>query len=284
MKNPSAGRAVEKIPFWKMSGSGNDFILIDNRSRLLSSEGAGPFVKRVCARGLSVGADGLILIEPSSRADFAWHFYNADGSEAEMCGNGGRCAARFAHLNQIVQSPRMRFETKAGIIEAEVKADRVRVRLTDPTDFRRDLKLVLAQREYTGHYINTGVPHLVIPVDDVAFIDLQGLGREGRYHPLFAPKGTNVNFVSQSGPKTVQIRTYERGVEGETLACGTGSVAAALVLGALGKVQSPVALMTRGGILLNVDYTRDADSFHHVYLEGDARIVSVGEMWAEAWQ
>jgi diaminopimelate epimerase len=280
---------MKKIPFWKMSGSGNDFILIDNRSGMISHEGIGMFIKKVSARGLSVGADGLILIEPSRKADFAWRYYNADGGEAEMCGNGSRCAARFAYLNGIVSSPRMRFETLAGVVDAEVNGERARVRLTEPSDLRLGIKLELEGKEYVGHFLNTGVPHLVIPVDDVETVDVIGLGRAGRYHPLFAPKGTNVNFVTHSPHASrltpqVKIRTYERGVEGETLACGTGSVAAALILGALGKTASPVSLMTRGGILLSVDYSWDGKGFTDVHLEGDAKVVFVGEMWEEAWR
>ncbi|HET6371116.1 MAG TPA: diaminopimelate epimerase, partial [Nitrospiria bacterium] len=190
---------MRKISFWKMSGSGNDFVLIDNRSGSIPHEGIAPFIRKVCARGLSVGADGLILIETSKNADFAWRYYNADGGEAEMCGNGSRCAARFAHLNGIVSRPEMRFETLAGIIEAEVKGDRARVKLTDPCDLRLDLNVQLEGKEYVGHFLNTGVPHLVIPVDDVDKIDVFALGRAGRNHALFAPKGTNVNFVSIGG-------------------------------------------------------------------------------------
>jgi diaminopimelate epimerase len=287
-----------------MSGSGNDFILIDNRFGAITHEEIAPFIQKVCARGLSVGADGLILIETSKKADFAWRYYNADGGEAEMCGNGSRCAARFAHLNGIVSKPEMRFETLAGIIEAEVKGDRARVKLTDPSDLRLDLKVQLAGKEYVGHFLNTGVPHLVIPVDDVEKTDVMTLGRSGRNHALFAPKGTNVNFASIGGRESeiksgtpsspspgtrlpapiVYIRTYERGVEGETLACGTGAVATALVLGALGRSRSPVSLMTRGGILLTVDYSWDGKVFSNVHLEGDAKVVFVGEMWDEAWK
>lgn len=281
---------MKKIPFWKMSGSGNDFILIDNRSGIVPHDGIAPFIKKVSARGLSVGADGLILIEPSQKADFAWRYYNADGGEAEMCGNGSRCAARFALLNGIVSSSRMRFETLAGMIDAEVNGERARVKLTPPSDLRLGLKFKLEGKDYLGHFLNTGVPHLVIPVDDVEAVDVVALGRAGRYHSLFAPKGTNVNFVSDNrSPHAsrlapyVQIRTYERGVEGETLACGTGAVAAALILGALKKVGSPVSLMTRGGILLNVDYAWDGKEFTDVHLEGDAKVVFVGEMWEEAW-
>lgn len=275
---------VKKISFWKMSGSGNDFILIDNRSGSISHDGIEPFIRKVSARGLSVGADGLILIEPSKEADFAWRYFNADGGEAQMCGNGSRCAARFAYLNGIVSSPKIRFETQVGTIEAEVKGERVRVRLSDPTDLRLALTLQIDGKEYTGHFINTGVPHLVFFVDDVETIDVTTLGKGARYHRLFSPKGTNVNFLSEKDPDVVKIRTYERGIEGETLACGTGAVAAALILGALGKRSSPVSLMTRAGILLTVDYHWDGGQFSAVHLEGDAKVVYVGEMWDEAWR
>ena len=278
------GERSGKILFWKMSGSGNDFILIDNRSGIVSIDGIGPLVRKVCARGLSVGADGLILIGPSQKADFAWRYYNADGGEAEMCGNGSRCAARFAYLTGIAPSPSMRFETAAGIIEAEVHEERARVKLTEPAGLRLGLKIRVEGKEFEGHFLNTGVPHLVIPVDSVEGLDVVELGRAARYHPQFSPKGTNVNFVAVQDPKAVRIRTYERGVEGETLACGTGAVAAALVLGALDRTASPVSMQTRGGILLNVDFAWDGQRFSNVHLEGDARVVFVGEMWAEAWE
>lgn len=269
------------IPFWKISGSGNDFILIDHRKPLISSDEMNRFVSRVCRRGLSVGADGVILIEPSTKADYKWHYYNADGGEVEMCGNGSRCAARFAYLSRIAPAKHT-IETLAGIVEAEVLGDRVRVRLPDPSDLRLNLKIEIDGKTYTGHFVNTGVPHVVYFVDDVEKADVIRLGRATRRHSLFAPKGTNANFVSVTDPRSLKIRTYERGVEDETLACGTGAIAAALIGAALGKSAPPVSLLTRGRIVLGVDFKEEAGRYKDIFLEGDARVIYKGELQEEA--
>ncbi|MBI3802404.1 MAG: diaminopimelate epimerase [Nitrospirae bacterium] len=269
------------IPFWKMSGSGNDFIMIDHRTPLINSTEMKRFIAQACRRGLSVGADGVILIEPSTRADYKWHYYNADGGEVEMCGNGSRCVARFAYLNQIAPAKHT-IETLAGIVAAEVIGDRVRVRLPDPTDLRFDLKIDIDGKSYTGHFVNTGVPHVVYLVDDVNQTDIVTLGRATRHHPLFAPRGTNANFISVVDRQNLNIRTYERGVEDETLACGTGAIASAVITTALGKTTPPLSLMTRGQIRLGVDFTREGQTFKNVLLEGDARVVYKGELLEEA--
>ncbi|HLG22579.1 MAG TPA: diaminopimelate epimerase, partial [Candidatus Manganitrophaceae bacterium] len=183
---------MKSIPFWKMSGSGNDFILIDHRKPILQPEEMKRFVSKVCRRGLSVGADGVILIEPSSRADYAWRYYNADGGEVEMCGNGSRCAARFAYLQKIAPAEHT-IETLAGLVQAEAlgeTGERVRVHLPDPSDLRLDLQIEIEGKRHAGHFLNTGVPHVVYFVEDVEAVDVIGLGRATRAHPLFAPKGT----------------------------------------------------------------------------------------------
>lgn len=272
---------MKPIPFWKISGSGNDFIVIDHRTPLIDPQEMKHFVSRVCRRGLSVGADGVILIEPSTKADYKWHYLNADGGEVEMCGNGSRCVARFAYLNKIA-SAKHTIETLAGIVQAEVIGDRVRVRLPDPTDLRLDLKIEIDGKSYTGHFANTGVPHVVYFVDDVDAVDVIGLGRATRHHSLFAPRGANANFISVTDRQNLKIRTYERGVEDETLACGTGAIAAALITTALQKTAPPVSLLTRGGIRLGVDFTQEGRTFKNITLEGDARIVYKGEILEEA--
>ncbi len=272
---------MKPIPFWKMSGSGNDFIMIDHRIPLLDPKELKQFVAQACRRGLSVGADGVILIEPSTKADYRWHYYNADGGEVEMCGNGSRCVARFAALNQIAPAKHT-IETLAGIVQAEVIGDRVRVGLPDPTDLRLDLKIEINGKTHTGHFVNTGVPHVVYLVDDVDGVDVIGLGRATRHHPLFAPRGTNANFISVTDRQNLKIRTYERGVEDETLACGTGAIAAAIVTTVLEKTAPPVSLITRGGICLGVDFTREGQTFKNISLEGDARVIYKGELLEEA--
>ncbi len=272
------------IPFWKMSGSGNDFIVIDHRKPLLPPSQIPEFVMRVCRRGLSVGADGVIFVTTSTRAHYAWHFYNADGGEAEMCGNGSRCVARFAMLTGIAPA-RHTFETLAGLIHAEVLPEgRVRVGLPDPSNLKLNLTLDLEGETHLGHAVNTGVPHLVYFVEDLERLDLVRLGRATRYHRQFAPAGTNVNFVRPIDPHTLQIRTYERGVEDETLACGTGAIAASLVGAALGKVLPPVTLQTRSGILLGVDFKQAGEQYTDISLTGDARMIIQGELMEEAWQ
>jgi diaminopimelate epimerase len=272
---------MKPIPFWKISGSGNDFIMIDHRTPLIDPQEMKRFVAQVCRRGLSVGADGVILVEPSTKADYKWHYYNADGGEVEMCGNGSRCVARFAYLNKIAPAKHT-IETLAGIVQAEVIGDRVRVQLPDPTDLRLDLKIEINGKTYAGHFANTGVPHVVYFVEDVDAVDVIGLGRATRHHSLFAPRGTNANFISVTDRQNLKIRTYERGVEDETLACGTGAIASAIITTALGKTAPPVSLVTRSGIRLGVDFSQEGRTFKNITLEGDARIVYKGEILEEA--
>jgi diaminopimelate epimerase len=272
-----------KIPFCKMSGSGNDFILIDNRQRILDGEGIPDFVRRVCARKVSVGADGLILIEPSGRVNFRWRFFNADGSEAEMCGNGGRCAARFAVFRGIAPE-RLSFETLAGIIEAEVQGRRVKLQMVQPSGMELDLRVKIEGAEYPLHFINTGVPHAVEFVEDASRAVVVDRGRKIRFHPRFQPAGTNANFVQPIDRGHLKVRTYERGVEDETLACGTGAVASALIAAARGLADSPVAVETSGGEILNIYFQRQGKGFERVFLEGDTRLVYEGELGEEAYK
>jgi len=265
-----------RIPFAKMHASGNDFIVIDNRNGRVTGD-VPALVRKVCRRRFSVGADGLILIENSSVADFRWHYFNLDGGEVEMCGNGSRCAARFAYLKGIC-SRELKFETLAGIIKAEVGEGFVKVQLTRPMDFRPGLVVEVDGVKREASFINTGVPHVVYFVEDLEGADVLSVGSKTRYHDMFAPDGTNVNFVKMISNGALAIRTYERGVEGETLACGTGATAAALVAGAKGLAGSPVRLVTRGGNVLTVHYGWDEGGFKEVFLEGDAVLVFQGEM------
>ncbi|NVM56518.1 MAG: diaminopimelate epimerase, partial [Desulfobacterales bacterium] len=207
------------IPFYKMSGSGNDFILMDNRSKVVDEENLSQFIASVCRRKHSVGADGLILLETSERADFKWRFFNADGGEAEMCGNGGRCAARLAYLKGIA-GPRLSFETKAGVIRAEVTGKRVKLGMPQPSAAELDYPLEVEGQTFTVSSITVGVPHVVIWVGDVETTPVFRAGRAIRYQQHYAPAGTNVNFVQPLESGALAIRTYERGVEDETLACG----------------------------------------------------------------
>lgn len=261
-----------------MQGSGNDFILIDNRRGILKGKNLRQVALQVCDRHYSVGADGLIVIVPSAKADFKWRFLNADGSEAEMCGNGSRCAARFAHIRKIAGRS-LTFETLAGIIRAEVKKNAVKVQLTGASGLRMNREVPLETGVREGHFINTGVPHLVYLSDRLDDEKVFQIGRETRFHDLFKPAGTNVNFVQVLGPRRIKIRTYERGVEAETLACGTGSVAGALIAGALGQVTSPVQVLTRSGERLTVSFRNQGDSIADLHLEGGAELICEGNLF-----
>ena len=269
------------IDFTKMSGTGNDFILIDHRTPFLTREEMPGFARAVCERRVSAGADGLIFIEQSEAADFRWQFLNGDGSWAEMCGNGARCAARFAHARGIAPA-QMRFETVAGLIEAEVTGQSVKLKMTAPTGLRLHEKLRVNGQEQVVHSLNTGVPHAVLFVEDIGQAPVLELGRSIRFDEHFQPAGTNVNFVRQLGAGALSVRTYERGVEGETLACGTGAVAAAVIAGLLGQVQPPVAVTTSGGEQLTIHYSLVGQEISEVYLEGPAHFIYEGRLHEEA--
>jgi diaminopimelate epimerase len=265
------------IEFYKMSGSGNDFILIDNRNGELTVSDLIDFVQTLCARKGSVGADGLIIIEKSTCADFRWRFFNADGSEVEMCGNGGRCAARFAFLKGIAPAD-MSFETVAGIIDATVNGETVKLRLTEPKhlELHHDLKIESGSLPVSS--INTGVPHVIHFVDNLEGFDVFGTGRLIRYHEHYQPAGTNANFVRVLDGHTIAVRTYERGVEDETLACGTGSVARK------GLTSSPVEVIVQSGERLNIYFEETEAGYKNVYLEGGAKVVYQGLLWEEAYK
>ncbi len=275
----------KKIPFFKMTGSGNDFIIIDNRMGKFDTKEAQRLAKMACRRKLSVGADGLILIENDDEVDFAWTFLNSDGSIAEMCGNGARCAARFCFLNGIVKNQKMTFRTLAGFIDAEVLGDRVKVKIPGISDLQTDIALELKEGEFVPvHFVNTGVPHVVFFVkslDELELIDVRDVGRTIRFHEKFQPAGTNVNFAYVESPQMVYIRTYERGVEDETLACGTGSIAVAIIGRAKDMTDSPVSVKTRSGEVLTIYFTYNDGVFDNIFLEGPALVAYDGFMWWE---
>ena len=200
-----------------------------------------------------------------------------------MCGNGARCAARFAYKNKIA-GPEMSFETDAGIVSAHIKNGLVKVKMTDSKDLKVDFAMDLEDGPATVSSINTGVPHVVIPVDDIDDVEVVKLGRKIRYHEKFAPAGTNVNFYCPVKENKITIRTYERGVEDETLACGTGAVACALVCAYKTKMKSPIFVRTKSGGWLSIYFESKTDTFYNIYLEGDARIIYKGEMSEDAWK
>jgi len=263
------------LAFTKMNGAGNDFILIDNRSRSLRL--SRDQVARLCHRQRGVGADGLLLLVPcsSGRADWAWEFFNSDGSPAEMCGNGARCFARFVQGLTRTRDP-LTFETGAGVITARFEGPDVTVNLTAPQDLKLNQTLDLKSGPQLAHSVNTGVPHAVVLVPDADAAMVQSVGSEIRHHPRFAPRGTNVNFVQVLGPQLIRVRTYERGVEGETLACGTGVTASALVCARLRGFASPVGVRVQGGDTLRVSFQEAGDGFRDVCLTGPADQVFEG--------
>ena len=274
---------MKKIEFYKMSGSGNDFIIIDNRSNIVDESDLSNFIVNVCRRKMSVGADGVILVENTDNADFKWRFFNSDGSVAEMCGNGARCVARFAYLNNIAGS-NMSFETLAGLVKAEVIEERVKVKMTDPFDLETDVAIEFKNGLTSIYSINTGVPHVVMVKNSIDDIDIVKIGRKIRYHDRFLPAGTNVNFVCHIKDNTIAIRTYERGVEDETLACGTGAAASAIVMAHKMKLDSPLSVLTRSGEYLNIFFKEKEGQYYDIYLEGDARIIYKAQLLEDAWK
>ena len=274
---------MKKIDFYKMSGSGNDFIIVDNRDKIVDETDLPNFIAKACRRKMSVGADGFILVENTDTADFKWRFYNSDGSVAEMCGNGARCVARFAYLNGIA-GPDMLFETQAGIVYAQVAGESVKVKMTDPLDLRMDYSIELKNSSLSISSVTIGVPHAVIVKDMIEDAEVIQAGREIRFHDMFAPAGANVNFVCHLKDNIIEIRTYERGVEDETLACGTGAVASAIIMARKMKVKSPVYVLTRSGGYLKIFYQENDGKYHDIYLEGDARIIYKAQLWEDAWK
>ena len=264
------------LRFTKMNGAGNDFVMIDNRAGEVDLNAQQ--IARICDRHRGVGADGILLLEGASNgADFRMRYYNRDGGEAEMCGNGARCFARFAH-RVAGASEELSFQTRAGVIQAELRGEQVRLWLGEPRDLRRDLEIEAGGRRWPAHFINSGVPHVVVPVANIAEVNVEAIGRSMRRHQLFAPAGANVNFLEKRGAREIAIRTYERGVENETLACGTGVVASALVFHQLTGAASPVAVWVRGGDQLAVGFVATPTGFDNVTLTGPADFVFEGQL------
>lgn len=265
------------LQFTKMNGAGNDFILIDCRTQPLTPSASQ--VQALCDRHRGIGADGLILLVPcgSGKADFAWSFFNSDGSTGEMCGNGARCFARFIRRQTGIDRD-LTFETEAGVIRAAFHGDRVTVNLTAPRDLRLDQCLPLATGSEVVHSLNTGVPHAVLFVADADKAMVTELGPEIRRHPHFGPRGTNVNFVQVLSPSRIRVRTFERGVEGETLACGTGVTASAIIASRVYGFSPPVSVVVQSGDHLEVNFQSNNGSFHDVTLTGPAAFVFEGQI------
>lgn len=271
-------------PFTKMSGGGNDFVVFDNRDRWFPRDGAEDLVARLCRSGLGVGADAVLLLEDDPGSDFRMVYYNADGGEAPMCGNGALCIARYARLEGIVPEESMRFATGSGLFHARVAdpaSPAVTLWLVPP----RDLTLRYVELEKPPYlrvgFLDTSTRHVVALVDEVEAHDVAGEGSRLRRDPRWDPPGTNVNFVATRGRQQLRMRTYERGVEAETLSCGTGATASAILTYLWGLTEPPVTVETTGGIPLTVDFAPpdDPDALPvDVRLTGEARVVYRGTL------
>lgn len=261
------------VTFTKMQAAGNDFIVVNDMSRKFASPARAAV--RLCHRQYGIGADGLILLQPArnGQAAYRMRIINSDGSEAEMCGNGSRCAVKFAVETGIAPTSHV-METLAGKISGKyISKNQVRVQLTEPSDFRPRVEAPLPCCGVTvrGAFINTGVPHFVTFVKRIDAVDVNGFGAEIRHHKVFAPKGTNVNFVQILNRRrpAIRVRTYERGVESETLACGTGATASAIIAALTQKLQPPVSVQTSGGAVLVIDFQKiAADRVTRVSMRG----------------
>jgi len=260
---------MRKIKFTKMVASGNDFVVIDKKP----AGNLCALTRALCDRKFGVGSDGLLLISKVKNADLRMRIINADGSEAEMCGNGARCAALFSGKKKA------EILTLAGIINTRVYGSRVKIQLTDPKAIKLDIPLEVNGRLIKVNFVNTGVPHVVVFVHGLDKMDVDSIGRLIRWHIKFSPAGTNVNFVEVIEDNLIRIRTYERGVEGETLACGTGSTASALIFALKNNLNELVKVKTQSGETLRVYFNKEEGSFKDVWLEGSARIVYKGEYY-----
>lgn len=282
---------MRNIEFYKLQGSGNDFILIDARYLMRTARvNYKKLAKRYCERKAGIGADGLLIIEPSRIVNFKMRIFNPDGSEPSMCGNGARCAALWAQITKkrSIRGTKtrekvdmIRFETTAGFIEAEVNSNEVKVKMPKPHSARMDIPLTVLGRKIHVHFINTGVPHTIVFSEGLKQIDVDTIGRAIRFHKKFAPRGTNVDFVEYIDEKTIKIRTYERGVESETLACGTGAVASALVAAYKGGASAVSGkkifkVHTKSGEVLKVYFEGFKNEIEDVWLQGNAYCVYKG--------
>ncbi len=273
---------MKTISFVKMAGAGNDFIVIDAPRERINLK---KLAVKMCDRTDGIGADGLLVLDESKKADFKMRIINADGSEAEMCGNGARCMAAYIVRHRKPRQEIFTMETLAGVLDAQADGEVADVRLSPPQDYRPDISVKIDGQKTTIHYIDTGVPHAIVYVDDLSSTDVNHLGRIIRYHDEFKPRGTNANFVEYAQKNLVHCRTYERGVEGETKACGTGSVAAAIVSylkqnpDVTTKRKASMRVKTRSGEVLRVTFDLADGVISNVHLKGSAKFIAKGEYY-----
>jgi diaminopimelate epimerase len=271
-----------KTKFTKMSGAGNDFVLIDNRKGII--ENGESLAQKLCDRRWGIGADGLLLLQPSSKADYTMMYYNADGSYGGMCGNGGRCIARYAVEEGIAKEIHS-FEALSHIYQTRVKESEVALSMLDAADIRKNIVLPVNNIQLKAHFVNTGSPHVVIPIGllkkkygGLEKIPVDKIGRKLRNDKRFSPLGTNVNFIERNGVNSIRMRTYERGVEAETLACGTGSVASAIIASMIWKMVSPVQVVPSSGVDLSVSFMIENSNYTKITLTGQAMRIFDGEI------
>lgn len=273
---------MKTIPFTKMAGAGNDFLVLEARPGLDYRK----LAPKACDRTSGVGADGLLILDKSDKADYKMRIINRDGSEAEMCGNGARCLAAYIVRTKKPRKKMLAIETLAGLIQATANGETARVQLSPPAGYRAQIPVTVNGRKLRVSYIDTGVPHTIVFVDGIEKIDVTGIGRAIRYHKRFKPQGTNVDFVEQVDGHLVNVRTYERGVEDETRACGTGSVAAAIVAylkanpDVRNRKAAQIRVRTAGGEILEVAFDINEGEVSNVWLKGSAKFIAKGEYYA----
>lgn len=272
--------SLKLLHFTKMVASGNDFVVIDRSRAQAQEKRLKQLAQFLCNRKFGIGADGLLFLEQSQKADMRMRIFNADGSEAQMCGNGARCVAYYLRLKKLRghAGKSITIETAAGIIKSFVNGSNVKIKLTDPKGIKLDVPIIVNSRKIRVNFINTGVPHVVIFSQGLDKINVTDIAPFIRYHKRFAPKGTNVNFIEVLDDNSFKIRTYERGVEDETLACGTGSVASALIFSLKNNTRDTISVHTKSGEVLKVYFNRDAYCFSDVWLQGKAGIVFQGNI------
>lgn len=262
--------------FSKYAGCGNDFILVDNRKVVFPVTDRASHIRKICHRHTGIGADGVILLEESLSADFKMRIFNADGSEAEMCGNGIRCLHKFIQKLGLCKQA-VSIETLESILSLKQAGDEVTVEMPIPSELSWSIPLSVNNQDLEAHHLNTGVPHAVFFLPEIESVDVNRLGRQIRFDSHFSPRGANVNFVSVAD-RGIAIRTYERGVEQETLACGTGATAAALAAAHVKQLPSPIRVHTRSGEVLTIDFKLDDAKISNVTMTGPATHVFDGEI------
>lgn len=281
---------MKKILFKKYSGAGNDFVLIDeneNSDLIITQE----LIIKICDRRNGIGADGVFILKESNIADFGIDFYNADGKPGSLCGNGSRCVLKYFSQKKQIINLLISFEFKKTLYSGIVyKNSLVEFKMPQPYDFKEQLNIDFLDQTIIGEFVNTGSPHVVVFIDkfgnenlnifnkDFCDIDVEAIGKELRYHNLFAPEGTNVNFVKIEN-NSLYIRTFERGVEAETLACGTGSVAAAILAFKKSLIKKPFNVIPKSNDVLNVEFDYDYKNFENIKLLGPAELIFTGEFY-----